>query len=177
MKKNFIAHIQNMKTIKVMKTIQEYLETNPYATLAEYQEYCDNYVNEKQDVEVNTQKLYDDWIAEQDGKYFLVEFNDASRVLFKYSHKSSCVTSNDYYSLSFYNGYNETFIKKEKRCMNKTWLDKLNPYWPKYKELFNPFRNNDNMKVVEVPEEEADKLFARFNDDVFGFINDIKEII
>lgn len=166
-----------MAMIKVMKTVNEYLNDNPNASLADYQEYCNNCINERLDIEANARERYNNWIAEQDGKYFLVEFSAASRVLFKYSHRIDNVAGNDCYSLAFYDGYNESFIKKEKRSMNRLWLDELNPYWPEYKKVFNPFRTNDNMKVVEVSKEDADKLFARYDAVCLSFIKDVKEMI
>ena len=161
-----------------MKTIEEFLVINPNATLAEYKEYCNNVEKAKADRKANIERLYKKWIAEQDGKYFFIDFNGASRVLFKFSYNETNrgMGSNACKTLCFYSGYDSTYVKVEKREMNFLWLDDLNPYFPEYKKEFGRFGNTGNNKIMEVSEEVANKLFARFDTDVRTFINDIERM-
>ena len=158
-----------MKTL----TINEYLKQNPDASLMEYKVYCENNDIENIERRANIEKLYNNWVAEQDGKYFFIDFNGNSRVLYKYSHKKN---GNNPKALSFYRDAEKTYVKVEKLRMNHLWLDDLNPFYPEYKKTFNYFRDNNNKKIIEVNEEVAKELFARFDNEVNTFINDIEKM-
>ena len=159
-------------------TIEEYLVHYPNASLVEYKKYCNDIEKENIGRKANIEKLYKGWIAEQDGKYFFVDFNGESKVLFKFSYNKTNhgMGSNACKALCFYNGHDSTYVKVEKREMNFLWLDDLNPYFPEYKKEFGRFGNTGNRKIIEVSEEVAKELFARFDTDVKTFINDIAKM-
>jgi hypothetical protein len=159
-------------------SINEFLKDHPNASLAEYKAFCENIKGERVERMKLIEKQYEEWIAEQDGKYFFVDFNGESRVLFKYSHNShkNNLLANACTSLAFYRGKDSTYVKVEKRKMNYLWLDDLNPYYPEYKQEFGGCEIGKNRKIIEVSEEVAKELFARFDTEVNTFINDIENM-
>ena len=68
-----------------MKTVEDFLKDNPNASLADYKEYCDTYKASIAKVKADSKSMYDKWLDEQIGKYFLINFNDESYVLMKYN--------------------------------------------------------------------------------------------
>ena len=157
-----------------MKTIDEYLKENQNASLSEYKAYCDSISLETFNKKKETEALYLNWLAEQDGKYFFIDFNGYSRLLFKFKHSTNKITKCK--TLSFYRENDNTRISKESREINSMWLNDLNPYYPEYKKIFFMQSENSCRKIIEVPEDVAKKLFDRYDTYVNPFIDDIEKM-
>ena len=158
-----------------MVSIDDFLKTHPDALLVDYKKYCQDLENTEQECKVEIEHKYKQWIKEQDGKYFLVNFNQSSRVLFKF-----CIDKNysglrtlACLSLAFYREAEATFIKKERREMNYLWLNGLNPHFPEYKKLFGTWSNSGVISVTPMSQEIADALFMQFSGTIDPFIDDV----
>ena len=158
-----------------MVSIDEFLKTHPDALLADYKKYCQDLENTEHELKVEIEHKYKQWIKEQDGKYFLVNFNKNSHVLFKF-----CIDKNysnlrtlACLSLSFYRGVDATHIKKESREMNYWWLNGLNPYYPEYKNLFRTWGTTGIVSITPISQEVAEALFLQFNGTIDPFIDEV----
>ena len=158
-----------------MVLLEEYLKKHPDAALVEYRDYCISLESEKQKQATQIELKYKEWIKEQDGKYFLVNFNNDSRVLFKLSLDTtySGIRPKACLALDFYRSRDATYVKKEMKMMNVLWLNDLNPFYPDYKKVFNKWECSGNVSVVEVSQEIADTLFMQFRGTIDPFIDDL----
>ena len=158
-----------------MVSIDEFLKTHPDALLADYKKYCQDLESTEHERRIEIEHKYKQWVKEQDGKYFLVNFNQSSRVLFKFcvDKTYSGLRTSACLSLSFYRGAEATYIKKERREMNYLWLNDLNPYYPEYKKLFGTWSNSGVISVTPIPQEIADALFMQFSGTIDPFIDEI----
>lgn len=158
-----------------MVSIDDFLKTNPNALLADYKKYCRDLENAKHEHKVDIEHKYKQWVKEQNGKYFLVNFNQSSRVLFKFcvDETYSGLRTSSCLSLAFYRGAEATYIKKERREMNYLWLNGLNPYYPEYKKAFGTWSNSGVISIIPVSQEMADALFMQFGGTIDTFIDDV----
>lgn len=164
-----------VENFNIMVSINDFLKRHPDALLADYKKYCQDLENTEHELKVEIEHKYKQWIKEQDGKYFLINFNQNSRVLFKFciDKTYSNLRTLDCLSLSFYRGYEATYIKKERRAMNYLWLNSLNPYYPEYKKLFGTWGNGGIDSIIPISQEIADTLFTQFSGTIDSFINEI----
>lgn len=160
-----------------MVSIDEFLKTHPDALLADYKKYCQDLENSEHELKVEIEHKYKQWIKEQDGKYFLVNFNQSSRVLFKFcvDDTYSGLRTLACLSLAFYRGTEATYIKKERREMNYLWLNGLNPYYPEYKKLFGTWSNSGIVSIIPISQEVAESLFLQFSGTIDPFIDEITQ--
>lgn len=158
-----------------MVSIDDFLKTHPDALLADYKKYCQDLENTEHERRVNIKLKYTQWIKEQDGKYFLVNFNRNSYVLFKFCFDEtySNLRTSACLSLSFYRGAEATFIKKERRAMNYLWLNGLNPHYPEYQKLFGTGDYAGIVSITPISQEVADALFMQFSGTIDTFIDDV----
>lgn len=158
-----------------MVSIDDFLKIHPNALLADYKKYCQDLKNTEHECKVEIESKYKQWIKEQDGTYFLVNFNNSSRVLFKFcvDKTYSGLRTSACLSLAFYRGYEATYIKTERREMNYLWLNDLNPYYPEYKKAFGTWSNSVVISVTPVSQEIADALFMQFSGTIDTFIDDV----
>lgn len=158
-----------------MISIDDFLKIHPDALLADYKKYCQDLEITEHKRKVEIEYKYKQWIKEQNGKYFLVNFNRSSRILFKFCvdetysgfRTSACL------SLSFYRGFEATYIKEEKREMNYLWLNDLNPYYTEYKKLFGTRSDSGVVSITPVSQEIADALFMQFSETIDPFIDEV----
>ena len=114
-----------------MKTIEEYLKDFPNASLAQYKEYCDNYKKKEFETEKQAKENYVGWLESMEGKWFVINFNDESYALMKYTKQNiKGVYPRSYHFVNKHNGcniYDETSAR-----LNPLWLNDLNPYADDY---------------------------------------------
>jgi hypothetical protein len=158
-----------------MVSIDDFLRTHPDALLADYKKYCQDLENSEQERRVDIEHKYKQWIKERDGEYFLVNFNQSSRVLFKFcvDKTYSGLRTLACLALAFYRGADATYIKKERREMNYLWLNDLNPYYPEYKKLFGTWNKSGVISITPISQEMADALFMQFSGTIDPFIDEI----
>ena len=158
-----------------MVSIDDFLKTHPDALLADYKKYCQDLENNERELKAEIEHKYKQWIKEQNGKYFLVNFNQDSHVLFKFcvNETRSSLSTSACLSLSFYRGAEATYIKKERREMNYLWLNSLNPHYPEYKKLFGTWGNAGIVSIIQISQEIADALFMQFSGTIDTFIDDV----
>ena len=114
-----------------MKTIEEYLKDFPNASLAQYKEYCDDYKKKQFENKKQSKENYVGWLESMEGKWFVINFNDESYALMKYTKQNM----NNVYprSYHFVNNYNDHRIYDETSVrLNPLWLNDLNPYTNDY---------------------------------------------
>lgn len=158
-----------------MVSIDEFLKTHPDALLADYKKYCQDLESTEHERRIEIEHKYKQWVKEQDGKYFLVNFNQSSRVLFKFcvDKTYSGLRTSACLSLAFYRGTEATYIKKESREMNYLWLNSLNPHYPEYRKAFGTWGNSGIVSITPISQEIADALFMQFRGTIDPFIDEI----
>jgi hypothetical protein len=160
-----------------MKTVEEFLKDNPKAYLADYKKYCDTYKADIAKAKADSKEMYDKWLDEQIGKYFLINFNNESYVLMKYNGNDNG-RDKESKAISFYKteGYKSTTsIKVEYRLFNSRWLDCLNPCCKEFYSsngIWNP-PSHPTIQTIEIPIETAEAIFAKYNEIVIPFINEV----
>ena len=157
-------------------SIDKYLASHPGATLQEYRDWVKAAENRGREQYNEEQRLFDEWLHEQDGKWFFVDFNGNSHAFIKFRYEQKSYLHDKKYqydSLEFYNDENVVKITKEKRAMNFLWLAKLYPRINEYAERTGNWslKTQDAMKVKEVPEDYVQDLFNEYNANVETFIN------
>ena len=158
-----------------MKTVEEFLQDNPNASLADYKEYCDTYKAGIAKVKADSKEMYDKWLDEQIGKYFLINFNNESYVLMKYNGNNNG-KDKESKAINFYisNGCKPiTSIKVESRIFNSRWLDCLNPYSKKFYSSNGMWNQPSTIQTTEIPVEKAEAIFAKYEEIVIPFINEV----
>lgn len=164
-----------MESVQIT-SIDKYLASHPGATLQEYRDYVKAAENRGREQYNEEQRLFDEWLHEQDGKWFFVDFNGSSYsfIKFRYEHKSYLHDKQyQHYSLEFYADADVVKISKEKRAMNFLWLAKLYPRVKEYSEITGNWslKSQDCMVVKEVPEDYVQSLFNEYNSNVEAFLN------
>lgn len=160
-----------------MKTVEDFLKDNPNASLAEYKKYCDTYKASIAKAKADSKSMYDNWLDEQIGKYFLINFNGESYVLMKYNGNDN---GRDKASkaINFYitKGYKSvTSIKVEYRLFNSRWLDCLNPYSKDYYSSNGMWNQPSTVQTTEMSIEKAEAIFAKYEEIIIPFINEVIE--
>lgn len=147
--------------MKMMISIDEYLKDKPNATLAEYKEYMDKAYKEEIAKESNRRDKSEQWYKEQEGKWFIIKFNNNAYRIAQFSNNKQ---TKHYVVWPSKNDY-------EFRChlcyFNKSWLD--NPY-----ENVKP----DN-KIVELTKAQIDAfmdIVDRYSKELYDCVLDIKEL-
>lgn len=164
-----------MESVQIT-SIDKYLMSHPGATLQEYRDWVKAAENRGREQYNEEQRLFDEWLHEQDGKWFFVDFNGNSRafIKFRYEQKSYMHDKQyQYHSLEFYSAENIVKIAKEKRAMNFLWLAKLYPRIEEYAERTGNWslKSQDAMEVKEVPEDYVQHLFDEYNTNIETFLN------
>lgn len=158
-----------------MKTVEEFLRDNPNASLADYKKYCDTYKASLAKAKADSTEMYDKWLDSQVGKYFLINFNGESYVLMKYNGNNNG-KDKDSKAINFYitTGYKSiTSIKVESRLFNSRWLDCLNPYSKDYYSSNGMWNQPSTVQTTEIPVEKAEAIFAKYEEVVIPFINEV----
>lgn len=158
-----------------MKTVEEFLKDNPKAYLADYKKYCDTYKANLAKAKADFTAMYDNWLDEQIGKYFLINFNGESYVLMKYNGNNNG-KDKESKAINFYvtKGYKSiTSIKVESRLFNSRWLDCLNPYCKEYYSSNGMWNQPSTVQTTEIPIEKAEAIFAKYEEIVIPFINEV----
>lgn len=164
-----------MESVQIT-SIDKYLASHPGATLQEYRDWIKAAENRVREQSNEEQRLFDEWLHEQDGKWFFVDFNGNSRsfIKFRYEQKSNMHDKTyQYHSLDFYADGDIVRITKEKRAMNFLWLAKLYPRINEYAERTGNWslKSHDSMEVKEVPEDYVLDLFNEYNTNIEAFLN------
>lgn len=158
-----------------MKTVEEFLRDNPNASLAEYKKYCDTYKASIAKAKADSKSMYDNWLDEQIGKYFLINFNGESYVLMKYNGndngRDKASKAIDFYITKGYKSV--TSIKVEYRLFNSRWLDCLNPYSKEYYSSNGMWNQPSTVQTTEIPIEKAEAIFAKYEELIIPFINEV----
>ena len=158
-----------------MKTVEDFLKDNPNASLVDYKKYCDTYKASIAKAKADSKEMYDNWLNEQIGKYFLINFNNESYVLMKYNGNDNG-RDKDSKSINFYitKGYKSvTSIKVAYRVFNSQWLDYLNPYSKDYYSSNGIWNQLSTVQTTEIPIEKAEAIFAKYEEIVIPFINEV----
>ena len=158
-----------------MKTIEDFLQDNPNASLVDYKKYCDTYKASIAKAKADSKSMYDNWLDEQTGKYFLINFNGESYVLMKYNGNNNGIDKESK-SINFYitKGYKSvTSIKVAYRVFNSRWLDCLNPYSKDYYSSNGMWNQLSTVQTTEIPIEKAEAIFAKYDEIVIPFINEV----
>ena len=66
-------------------SMNEYLDKNPNATLKDYVDYSENIRNAQHTRKKIVEDNFNNWLKEQEGKWFLINFNNTSYLLSKAS--------------------------------------------------------------------------------------------
>lgn len=162
--------------------IERFLAENPNASLREYFEYITNETNAKQQKRTNEEKLLEDWLKSQDGKWFYIDFNGNSKALIKFNYqykKSNGDKRFEEYSLSIFDDGSTSYVQREKRGMNYLWIvNSLYPRLSEYCKATNHLVMNSNRLVKEVSAEYVEGLFRAYEGTIKeGFINAITETV
>lgn len=158
-----------------MKTVEDFLQDNPNASLADYKKYCDTYNASIAKAKADSKSMYDNWLDEQTGKYFLINFNNESYVLMKYNGNNNG-RDKESKAISFYitKGYKSvTSIKVEYRIFNSRWLDCLNPYRKEFYSSNGMWDQPSTIQTIEISIEKAEAIFAKYDEIVIPFINEV----
>ena len=164
-----------MESVQIT-SIDKYLASHPGATLQEYRDWVKAAENRVREQSNEEQRLFDEWLHEQDGKWFFVDFNGNSYsfIKFRYEQKSYMHDKQyQHYSLDFYADADVVKISKEKRAMNFLWLAKLYPRINEFAEKTGNWslKSRDSMEVKEVPEDYVQSLFNEYNTNIEAFLN------
>lgn len=101
-------------------------------------------------------KQYHDWLKTQNGKWFYINFNDASKVIIKFNYDSVWNQA-----LYVYNDGNKSQVRKENRFMNPLWIAQL------YPEATGLTIANQCVKEVrEISSQYAEKMFRLYDSSV-----------
>lgn len=159
-----------------MKTVEDFLKDNPNASLVDYKKYCDTYKVSIAKAKADSKSMYDNWLNEQIGKYFLINFNNESYVLMKYNGNNNG-KDKESKAISFYisNGCRPTtsICKAECRLFNSRWLDCLNPYRKEFYSSNDIWDQPSTIQTIEIPIAKAEAIFAKYNEIVIPFINEV----
>ena len=66
-------------------SMNEYLDKNPNATLKDYVDYTENIRNASITKKNTIEDNFNNWLKEQEGKWFFINFNDSSYLLCQYT--------------------------------------------------------------------------------------------
>lgn len=149
-----------------MKTIEEYLKQFPDASLAQYKEYCDAYKKKEFEKEKQSKENYIGWLESMEGKWFVINFNDESYALMKYTKRN---INHDYpRSYHFVNKHNDCSIYDETSVqLNPLWLNDLNPYTNDY--LAGYKRDSGVRWVKPVSEDFAESVIVEYKKNIKDF--------
>lgn len=159
-----------------MKTVEDFLQDNPNASLVDYKEYCDTYKAGIAKAKADSKSMYDNWLNEQIGKYFLINFNTESYSLMKYNGKNNG-KNKESKAISFLiaKSYKPmtSICKVESRVFNSQWLDCLNPYSKEFYSSNGMWNQPSTVQTTEIPVEKAEAIFAKYDEIVIPFINEV----
>lgn len=163
----------------IITSIDKYLASHPGATvkLQEYRDWLKSEENRVREQNNEERRLFDEWLHEQDGKWFFVDFNGSSHSFIKFRYEQVSYMHDkkyQYHSLNFYTDEDSVKITKEKRGMNFLWLAQLYPRVNEYAEYTGNWSlksQNSVMCVKEVPEDYVQRLFNEYNTNIETFLN------
>ena len=155
-------------------SMNEYLSENPNASLKDYIDYYENIRNASITKKKTIEENFNNWLKEQEGKWFFINFNDSSYLLCQYTgqdmydHKS--VLSMEFHRV---NSTPKTYDIKITldRKINYLWLNGLNPYSHEYLSSYN--RPSGCRWAKEVSDEFVNRIFKRFNTTVSTFVDEV----
>ena len=154
-------------------TIDKYLKIYPNASLHDYDLYVKLYESEKMELRRKNEDNFDNWLKEQEGKWFLINFNNTSYLLSKYLGKHFNTRPRNY-SLCFSKDNYGAWIEDD-RFINYLWLNELNPFSKSY--LPGHLQQSSIVWAKPISDEEANKYFEEFNNIVKPFVSNIIEKI
>lgn len=159
-----------------MKTVEDFLQDNPNASLADYKMYCDTYKASIAKVKADSKAMYENWLDEQIGKYFLINFNNESYVLMKYNRNNNG-KDKESKAINFYISAGckpaTSICKVESRVFNSQWLDCLNPYSKEFYSSNGMWNQPSTIQTIEIPIEKAEAIFAKYEEVVIPFIIEV----
>lgn len=149
-----------------MKTIEEYLKLFPDASLAQYKEYCDAYKNNELENRKQSKENYEGWLESMEGKWFVINHNNESYALMKYTKSN---TNGNYpRSYHFVNKGNDFRIYDETSVrLNPLWLNELNPYTNEHLPGFQ--RSSGVRWAKPVSEEFVEFIVAEYKKNIKDF--------
>lgn len=155
-------------------SMNEYLYKNPNATLKDYVDYCENIRNAQHTRKKIIEDNFNNWLKEQEGKWFFINFNGSSYLLCQYTGKDM-YKGKSTLSIEFLRDH--TQAKKYKvqttfdRKINYLWLNGLNPYSDEY---FKSYHQPGGCRwAKEVSDEFVNCIFERFNTTVSTFVDEV----
>ena len=158
-------------------SIDKYLRSHPGATLQEYRDWLKAEETRVREQNNEERRLFDEWLREQDGKWFFVDFNGNSRSFIKFRYEQVSYMHDkkyQYQSLNFYTDEDSVKITKEKRAMNFLWIAELYPRVKEYAEYTGNWSLKSQHSVIEVKEVPVDyvqRLFNEYNTNIETFFN------
>lgn len=152
-------------------TIDKYLKIYPNASLHDYDLYVKLYESEKMELRRKNEDNFDNWLKEQEGKWFLINFNNTSYLLSKYLGKQFNARPRNY-SLCFSKDSYGAWIEDD-RFINYLWLNELNPFSKAH--LPGHLQQSSIVWAKPISDEEANKYFEEFNNIVKPFVSNVIE--
>ena len=132
--------------------LQLYSELYPDMTIKEFVEKFQQEKKDTDEKERIRQENEKKWFKDLVGKYVSINHNGVSFTIF-FVDKEICCQMTSFEVFNVYHDKNKISIQKEKREINKYWLD--NPY------LVRTFGEKANMKIIT--EEEYNKVKELYN--------------
>lgn len=155
-------------------SMNEYLDKNPNATLKDYVDYNENIRNAQHTRKKIIEDNFNNWLKEQEGKWFFINFNDSSYLLCQYTGKDMY----DRKSILSIEFLRETARPKTykvqttlDRKINYLWLNGLNPYSDEYLGVYQ--QKSGCRWAKEVSDEFVNRIFERFNTTVSTFVDEV----
>ena len=155
-------------------SMNEYLDKNPNATLKDYVDYCEKIRNDSVSKKKTIEANFNNWLKEQEGKWFFINFNDSSYLLCQYTGQDM-YDGKSILSIEFLR--ENTRPKKYNvqttldRKINYLWLNGLNPYSHEYLGSYK--RPSGCRWAKEVSDEFVNRIFERFNTTVSTFVDEV----
>ena len=155
-------------------SMNEYLDKNPNATLKDYVDYCEKIRNDSVSKKNTIEANFNNWLKEQEGKWFFINFNDSSYLLCQYTGQDMYDNKN-VLAMEFHrvNSTPKTYDIKITldRKINYLWLNGLNPYSHEYLGSYK--RPSGCRWAKEVSDEFVNRIFDRFNTTVSTFVDEV----
>lgn len=157
-----------------MLSMNEYLDKNPNATLKDYVDYSENIRNAQHTRKKIVEDNFNNWLKEQEGKWFFINFNDSSYLLCQYTGKNM-YDRKPILSIEFIRERTNPKTYKVQttldRKINYLWLNGLNPYSDEYLPGYQ--RDSCCRWVKEVSNKFVKHIFERFNSTISTFVDEV----
>lgn len=157
-----------------MLSMDEYLNIYPNALLKDYIDYCEKIKNAQHTRKKTIEDNFNNWLKEQEGKWFFINFNDSSYLLCQYTGKDM-YDRKSILSIEFLRVHTRPNTYKVQttldRKINYLWLNRLNPYSDEYLPGYQ--RDSACRWAKEVSDEFVNRIFERFNTTVSTFVEEV----